>query len=710
MNDIVKKILKLDLALLVAYFLFRYFIISPEFIVNFLGIALFFTFGINAALLIQLAFKKKFDFFEFLSIAALSSLVIFPTLLIFENALLHIAYDWLPIANIISITLLIISLYAFSKNKSAFEVDIDIEKRASYYVFSCFAIIAAIIISLVIFSYPQLPDLDPYTWLLRYKNQFNNNVLPDISARPLFSALIFIFSRLAKIEIFSILKYVLPYLFISVLLPIWLVARNYPSKLKRVIFLTLAFAAPNTVLYSLEAMPQMPFIFLSFYFSFFLLYSYLKRDDFYFYLAGITAMGAILYHEAAIIIFLIWLIVALYINRKKIFFNKTQLVLITLLIISSHSIIQNYVAFSYRWISRILSILVYNPKINVLFPSKYINVDGNSMGWQGLSGITKYYAFYAGPMVFGILFIFILLHLKKEGLGKFIFRKTFNNPSLLVLFLSFLTFFSIAEILPRFPGIAMLPDRAWIFAGIFFSLFIFLIFEYDKEKPILKKLAYVFLLLMFITSLGGALYTNNLKKYLITTGDMKSAQWIKANLPKDRVFFSTGKKNVLEYYAQSKIISVPSKFYFDSSVDNSIETINYYAKMPSYSEASYKEYIGNINSEIRKAASRLTKSRTENTELELYQGLAQKNKDLSENFLHSLEGGDVNKKKIKQNDLYIFYSEMSKNNPYANRPYKNEIWGIKRPAGSEIIFDKYPERFEKIYEDKENGVMIWKIL
>ena len=59
-------------------------------------------------------------------------------------------------------------------------------------------------------------------------------------------------------------------------------------------------------------------------------------------------------------------------------------------------------------------------------------------------------------------------YIYKRNIGfKDIIRRYFYYKELAVILMSFLAFFAIAEILPRFPGIAMLPDRAWIFTGIF---------------------------------------------------------------------------------------------------------------------------------------------------------------------------------------------------------------------------------------------------
>jgi hypothetical protein len=164
----------------------------------------------------------------------------------------------------------------------------------------------------------------------------------------------------------------------------------------------------------------------------------------------------------------------------------------------------------------------------------YTNIDGNVVGWGNWLGVMKYYAFYVGPAVFVTIGILIYLSLSPE-LRKRFYNHWNEKKEFLVLGISFFLFFTIAEILPRFFSVALLPERSWGFAGLILLSTIPLFFKYSKTKNIWLA---IFLIGAILTNIGGAIYINSLKKYLITPIQIESAEWIKYEIPEEKIIFT----------------------------------------------------------------------------------------------------------------------------------------------------------------------------
>jgi hypothetical protein len=705
---IYKQLIKINLIVFITY-LISLFLENTTNFFHFskiaLGLAIIFISGLNLTVLLNIFLKKKFDAIEFLSISLIGSLFLVPFILTIENEIFKKTYEFLPFVTTITIALATIFAIIFTK-KTKLEIfsffHLTIKKILSSPL--SWALVIAIITVSSIFFYKFLPDKDPFSWYIRLTQHLNHNTLSKFSYRPLFYSMSFLFHNLTGISIFIYLKYIIPFISLATFLPIWMVARRATDKRKQLMILLVPFLAPNVILYFLMGMPQAFFLVLLFYFIFFLIYSYLTGDKFYYYFSGIIAFSSTLYHEIGIIIFAFWAITVLTYERKKITANKKEFVLIAIIILSNFSLLQRYLNFFKSWSQKATDFLSH-PHFNWMFPLKYTGFGGVEEGSQTLINVAKTYLGYAGPTIIlsFILLIYLLLR------GKINFKKYWpviaSSREIQILLGLFVFFFAITEILPRFPGIVLFPDRIWVFSAICFSSFI-VGFAFLIKKSQISNQIFAIYFFCILLSIGGAFYGNYFKKYQITQGQFHSAEWIKNNLPEDRVILTSFQPQLIQYYSQSAQIGINGKLFHD--YNNLRELLNE-IKEPSVSIKNeeiieYSQTIAKLTeNQIHKYLN--SKSIIEKNNIAI--NLALKNIEFSKNFLRK----PTNQKNETDKHLYIYYTEISEKNPSFKRPGDTSYWGARPDERNLIILDHHPDKFKKIYEENiGNKVIIWKVL
>lgn len=652
---------------------------TDNIIIKFIQIAgglffLIFGTGMGSVLILQWIFKRKFDLWEFISLSLISSLLFLPIILNLEFALFKKVDSWYPLANILILWCTAGTLL-FLKKTSLPVISSKLSLKNPLLIV---LLLSLIFTAIQILSFKALPDLDPYKWLFKYTYQFENHLL-DTYERPLFGSFIYIGTALTNIEIFNFFKYVLPFFFSLVLFPAWMVARNFRDKNKQRLFLLFVFTSPVTILYAETAMPQMPLIIISYFFTFFLLYSAIKKDHFFLYASGILMFLAFFYHQAAFIIFIAWMIPVIITKRKALFSNKTLLLLTVAILFFNLHHLRTVYAFAEYWIKRIIPHFFKENNINLLYPAQYINTDNQIMGWNSVSGVIKFYSFYVGPLIGLVLAGFIFLLFQKK-FRSYISKRFKNNTALFALISSFVAFFIIAEIFPRFPNIALLPDRAWIFCGIFFYIFLFLILNYI-QKISFKNM--VIFLLFFAIGISGTIYINYLKRYLISPMQLESAEWIKKHLPNNRVFLSFGHRSLLPVHAGTPFVRISPNVYCTKDIQE------------------FYEAFDNLENNSKGEKNKITVINPLEFPVKISRPIMNEN-IYSFNFIYSLENKPI----------YVYYSRLHLKNPYRERSYGMASWGMEPCPDGKFLFDDYPEKFERIYYQKDlfDEVAIWKIL
>lgn len=689
--------------------------------------------GVAVTLILQSLFQRKFDVWEFISLSLLTSLLIPPLLLELEFLILQSVHTWYPLLNTVLVWSIAAILLIF--HKTNFPSPSLPKFSVSHPLFLSF-LFGIVFVLIEISAFPTLPDLDPYKWLFKYEYQFANHLL-DYTDRPLFGALTYIGVSLTGLEVFTFFKYLLPFFFLVTLFPAWMIAKTFSEKSKQWFFLLFIFSTPNILLYAGTAMPQVPLIILSYFFTFFLLHAHNKRDDFFLYISGLSMFVGFLYHQAAFIIFAAWLLPVAIIKRKTLLADKKILLLIALILLSNLERFQPMYHFVSYWVKNIVPKFFQINNINLFYPAQYSNIDHNMMGWPSLEGIIKYYSFYIGPVLGLVLILFFYL-MTRASFRSFFLQELRKGAALVALLTSFGIFLIIAEILPRFPAIALLPDRAWIFGGIFSYLFLYFLLVYI---PKVSRVAFL-ITILFIISISGALYINYLKRYLISPMQLESTQWIKTLSP-NRVFLSYGHRNLLAVHANTSVVHIPSGLYCEKDI-NKFETIledfnfaNNTKLKQNFLEKTYQPFLQENLATTKTAYELLQKPSGANeqyyeaiTKIDYFTHLVDKvetpllrDKITIINPLSTppqiskpIPNGDIFHfnfiPSLTDRPLYIYYSQVNTKNPYRSRPYGIKSWGMEPCPEGKFLFDQFPQKFERVYQAKDafDEVIIWKVL
>ncbi len=671
---------------------------------SFLLAVIFLLPAINCSAILSKITREKFDLPEFFSVTVLFSILLVPLLLSLETDVFHMLSPKLPFFNT-ALSFVLFSFFFKSTRETPPQQSLIPETSSSVFfpyassLSLSFLIVTATIVGIITAYYP-LPDLDPYYWIGVFQNQFTQGVISSLTSyRPLFSSLAYLFNQSAGIDLYAFFKYIIPFFALLSLIPAILVARNFSEKIAQTTIFLIPIVNGSFFLYSTMPIPQSIFNSILIIALFLVLHALFSGKNIYFYLAGFTLFLGFFYHEMAALPLFAWILSLLIFERNSIISfatkNKVTSGLIFLLFITNIPLFLPVFSFLLVWIKKI-GLIILSSSPNFYFPAKYINIDGNSVGWQGLFGVTQYYAFYFGPAAFLVLLsLFFLWH-------PLISSKLIRCKEFFFLLLSLLAFLLISDILPRFFNIALLPERSLGFVSLFtLSFFPILFFVSKNTKKFFPRLFPVFIFGALLINIGAALYINALKSYLITPAQLASANWIDTHLPANRVIFSSDNHRLLTFYSHSTVAGVSDlRFYSDKNITE--KTLEHYTpKTPQNTPL--------IRSQLEKTADTLAD--LSNSSHLFNEDFHRALKKESEQLAHTIQLVEkelqiLHSEKNTEKKYYIYHASPSTKNPYANRPYMQSE--NKQP--SSFMFDQYPERFRMIYSDTENDIYLWEIL
>lgn len=291
------------------------------------------------------------------------------------------------------------------------------------------------------------------------------------------------------------------------------------------------------------------------------------------------------------------------------------------------------------------------------------------MGWSGIDGAAKYYAYYLSPVILvtfiALLYIFILRKFRLKN--QFIIY----TLTLLILFLSF------AEVLPRLNR-PLIPERFWLPLDIllvFYSVFLW------KEFTGLNKVKVfsVFLVLFSVIGLGGSFYVAKGKSNaIISMNDIVAINWIKQHTDHKALFITQASNDALfAYYLNKPIFSnIPAQYWIKNNFRD-------YLRMSKNVEQTNREMVSCI------------------PEMDIEQGKECIKKIQMFLTSHIDQGLNSIPRNLLETPIYVYYSEDRFKTIFAQR----EWWRIKNYADLNI------EDLNNLYTPVYNsgGVHIWEV-
>ncbi|HLD25633.1 MAG TPA: hypothetical protein VJC05_01150 [Candidatus Andersenbacteria bacterium] len=399
--------------------------------------------------------------------------------------------------------------------------------------------IQIIITLLVTFAYQALPDVDPYHWVKAYVHVFRSEPIDLSLHRILFHSLIHILEMITPFTPEQIFKFVLPQLSSTSLIPLWLIARDEKSRLAQLSILSLPLWSPSLLLSLTMGTPQAVLLIIVTTCVALLLHAYRTKDLRWHYLAGLVFALSSLYHGLALVLFGLWLAGTAIATRWR---YPAALLLVLTAILSGSYVLQR--------IPQALG----NVGLNLTFPASFVTIDGEPNGWPGPVETFKYYAFYAG-LVFPLLALVAISTMRSRSASRL--YSILRHPSTATLGLSLVFFLVLAEILPRFFNIVVLPERAWLLIVVFsVPAYLYLLRQgtFTHSLPLLT-------IALALVNLTGALYVNQLKQHALPDHAIHAARWMDQNIPVNATVYANHGPDYLDVYMQQTIRRLPADFF-----------------------------------------------------------------------------------------------------------------------------------------------------
>ena len=426
--------------------------------------------------------------------------------------------------------------------------------RLLYHPLTISILIVFLIQSLSLSQFSFLPGLDTYSWLIAYENTLDHQLFDSTAGinRILFSTIVAISHQLSNISYFNLFKYWFSFFALLTVFPLWLVARSTKNKSLQYLILLSSLMSPAIILDFGTTRHQLVLL-LFLYLALGILFTAQKQSlKSLLWITFLASFIGVLYHPLFLVIAIIWILAVLAANTKFLRSHPLSSIFVVLFFFT--------LAHSFRLIIFLNnSYLRFQPMLanfislnwNLRYPTHFIS-EGVEMGWAGTIGVFKFYGFYHGPLTAFIIVCFVFFIFASQSFRKKLIQYLFT-PYFFPLISFGAMLLMLGEVFPRVSSTAYLPDRALTLFGVFTPLLLILLTQSFK-KIFSNKLVITFLFLLLSTSIAGSFYINSAIAHTIPDFEFVAANWIKNNLPTNRYFFTSSSKNILRYYAKSKLI------------------------------------------------------------------------------------------------------------------------------------------------------------
>ncbi len=538
------------------------------------------------------------------------------------------------------------------------------------------------------YFYRFIPEWDGYTDLVKIGNDVKSGEIGQIYRGFFYTAsdILAVFSRIEPYTIFTIFFIGLQ---TSLLLVLYRLIRIFKIN-NLAIEATLYLVALSIPVINMEVDMTRPqnvvIIFLPILIYFLFQYSQ-ERKSAYLILSALIGIFGINYHEFFIfplLVYIGWL--AFFIAKKTLNKSdgaKNQIIYSLLLLcfflasvvaIEKLNILQSIINTAQNIGKDILNISQWK----LWFLGNYSS-DGTNlqMGWPGIGGAAKYYAYYLSPILAFIMGVFVYFFIIKAPLYK--------QALLRIILPLFLVLFIFSEILPRLNHL-YLPERFWLLMDILIIIAMVPIIKFvSTQYPKIIKLFLIILILSCVSILGSFYVAIN-KKALTSDNEYRAALWIKKNTP-ENAFFITQSANgpMLHFFAHRTTVPVSSEYFLSDKIleqDPETEII----KLRKYHEKRIKE-----------ANSYVELYTTNKISFPEFSDKIQEEKIL----IKKIEREIATWEKLVDQSKYVVYSFDKFNTIYKER----EWWMSANAYGANL--EKFNKAYTLVYAD--GGVYIWKI-
>lgn len=402
--------------------------------------------------------------------------------------------------------------------------------------------------------YPFIPEADGYTYLLKLGSVVEDPTQLSTDGRPLFTVLINLIGELTGYGPYWVLKLGLPLLGFGIVLGLHaLLQRVIERPWLRVVLALTPIFIPVVFQELLISRPQSIFLLVlgpSLY-----LLTQLSRERGFpgsvYWLGLLLLVGLVGLKVHALFAFLILIsiigLIVFYadkIRRRPLNAAVTALIAATALYpwVEEVGIVGDLAE-----LGKLFADAFRHNDFHWWFLDRYRNVDGNEVGWPGITA-AFYYLYNLGLFLPGLVAVWLLARNNPP--------KAAAAPSVWPIWVMIVIFLVIAEVAPRFE-LAFLPDRAWLFVALGLAYVAPLSLARLLKGAPMVRAAIIGLAVASVVANWGLAHA---KQGWIDPRDYQAGVFLKDELPRNAAILSQGGNHVLiRYYADRHMVRPPTE-------------------------------------------------------------------------------------------------------------------------------------------------------